>query len=449
MQLTALREPCSLVYFLQMRSYEKSRLWYERALMSIPGGVNSPVRAFRSVGRSPLFIDHGERSHIIDVDGNSYVDYVMSYGPLLFGHAPESVITAIERTARNGTSFGASTPREVEFSERISGLIPSIQKLRLVSSGTEAVMSAVRIARGFTGRDKILKFEGNYHGHSDGLLSSAGSGVATYDLPGSAGVPQNLTRDTVTVPYNDIDAVVSALDAHPNEFAALLVEPVAANMGVVPPKAGFLAALREETIRRDILLIFDEIITGFRLSAGGAQGLFGIWPDITCLGKIIGGGLPLAAYGGRSDVLDSVAPVGPVYQAGTLSGNPLAVAAGIEVLNLIEAKPNLYVELDRKMTRLAESAKESANRHRVPYTINRVGSILTLFFTPHDVTNYQLAKTSNTDHYAKYFNKMLDAGVYLAPSQFEAAFVSYAHTEDDFLFTADAVEFAFSRLNDS
>jgi len=429
-----------------MRSYAVSQEFYDRAVKLIPGGVNSPVRAFKSVGRSPIFIDHGHGSHIVDVDGNSYIDYVMSYGPLLFGHAPETVVTAIQKTASGGTTFGASTPREVMFAEKISQFVPSIQKVRLVNSGTEAVMSAVRAARGFTGRDKILKFEGNYHGHSDGLLSNAGSALATFDLPGSAGVPQNLTRDTLTVPYNDIDGVRDVLNAFPNEFAAILVEPVAANMGVVPPKAGFLAALREETAARGTLLIFDEVISGFRLSRSGAQGMFDVTPDLTCLGKILGGGLPLAAYGGRADVMDSVAPVGPVYQAGTLSGNPLAVAAGLEVLKLIESKPNLYVELDRKMDRLADAAAESAVRYGIPFTINRVGSIMTLFFTKNDVTNYQLAKHSNTELYSRYFKILLDAGVYLAPSQFEASFVSLAHTEDDLLFTSDAVNSAFSQL---
>jgi len=429
-----------------MRSYSSSRDLFERAVNSIPGGVNSPVRAFKSVGISPLFIDRGQGSHIVDVDGNDYVDYVMSYGPLLFGHAPENVVSAIERTARSGTSFGASTPREVEFAEKITRLIPSIHKVRLVNSGTEAVMSAIRTARGFTKRDKVLKFDGNYHGHSDSLLSSAGSGMATYDLPGSAGVPQNLSRDTITVPYNNIDAVVQALDAHPNEFACVIVEPVAANMGVVPPNAGFLAALRQETVKRGVLLVFDEVLTGFRLSRSGAQGFFGIEPDLTCLGKILGGGLPLAAYGGRSDIMDFVAPVGPVYQAGTLSGNPLAVAAGIEVLKMIESTPDLYVELERKMSVLAEETARAASRNNIPFTINRVGSLMTLFFTGNEVTNYEQAKLSDTGQFARFFQRMLNGGVYLAPSQFEAAFVSYAHTDDDLEFTSAAVRDALSNV---
>jgi glutamate-1-semialdehyde 2,1-aminomutase len=328
----------------------------------------------------------------------------------------------------------------------IAQLMPSIEKVRLVSSGTEAVMSAIRVARGFTGRDKVLKFDGNYHGHSDGLLSNAGSGVATFDLPGSAGVPVNLTKDTVTVPYNDINAVRLALGSHPDEFACVIVEPVAANMGVVPPKAGFLADLKEETTRRNILLIFDEVITGFRLSSGGAQCLYGIAADLTCLGKILGGGLPLAAYGGRSDVMDTVAPVGPVYQAGTLSGNPVAVAAGIAMLEEIIIRPNLYVDLECKMDRLAQSIAEAARRSKVPFTINRVGSIMTLFFTPHDVTDYTTAKSADTAMYSRYFKLLLDGGVYTAPSQFEASFVSFAHTEDDFDFTSNAVNNAFQSL---
>ncbi len=427
-----------------MRSYEQSQKYYDRALKLIPGGVNSPVRAFRSVGRSPLFIDHGEQSRIVDVDGNSYVDYVMSYGPLLFGHAPRSVIGAIERTAGRGTSFGASTLGELLFAEKIVDMVPSIQKVRLVNSGTEAVMSAVRAARGYTGRDKVLKFEGNYHGHSDGLLSNAGSGIATFDMPGSAGVPANLTRDTITVPYNNIDAVKLALDAHPGEFACILVEPVAANMGVVPPKPGFLAALRAESIKRGVLLIFDEVITGFRLSSSGAQGYFGIQADLTCLGKILGGGLPLAAYGGRADIMDSVAPMGPVYQAGTLSGNPLAVAAGIEVLNLIASQPDLYRQLDNKMSKLEELTAEAARSAGTPFTINRVGSIMTLFLTGKPVADYADAKSSNTELYSKYFRLLLDRGVYLAPSQFEAAFMSTAHTDDDIVLTANAVKEALA-----
>ena len=312
-----------------MREYRRSRQLYERAVKLIPGGVNSPVRSFKSVGRSPVFAARGAGSHIFDVDGNDYINYVMSYGPLLFGHAHPRVIAAIQNAAINGTSFGATTEAEVELAEKMVAYVPSLEKVRLVNSGTEAVMSAVRAARGFTNRDKILKFEGNYHGHSDGLLSNAGSGVATFDLPGSAGVPANLTRDTLTIPFNDPQTFREAVAAHRGEIACVLVEPIPANMGVVPPMPGFLEILREETARERAVLIFDEVITGFRVSRGGAQELFGITPDMTCLGKIAGGGLPLAAYGGRAEIMDAVAPVGPVYQAGTLSGNPIAVAAGL------------------------------------------------------------------------------------------------------------------------
>jgi glutamate-1-semialdehyde 2,1-aminomutase len=431
-----------------MRSYQTSQEFYERAVKVIPGGVNSPVRAFKSVALTPLFIDRGDGARIVDVDGNSYIDYVMSYGPLLFGHAPRSVVGAIERAAGQGTSFGASTPGEMILAEKISTLVPSVEKVRLVNSGTEAVMSAIRVARGFTKRDKVIKFDGNYHGHSDGLLSNAGSGVATYDLPGSAGVPANLTKDTITVPYNNIDSVREVLDAHKGEIACIIVEPVAANMGVVLPKDGFLAALRSETESRGILLIFDEIITGFRLSSSGAQGLFGIRPDLTCLGKILGGGLPLAAYGGRADVMDLVAPVGSVYQAGTLSGNPLAVAAGNEVLHLIDSLPTLYADLESKMEKLADGIAEAAATNNIPVTINRIGSLMTVFFTNSAVTDYQSAKLSNTSTYAAYFKQLLDQGVFLAPSQFEAAFVSTAHSAEDLRFTENAVKQAFTVLSD-
>jgi glutamate-1-semialdehyde 2,1-aminomutase len=430
-----------------MNSYSKSDDLFGRAAKLIPGGVNSPVRAFKSVGRNPLFIDRGEGSRIYDVDGNSYLDYVMSYGPLLFGHAPAEVIEAVGRAATKGTSFGASTPGELEFAELLTSMIPSIEKVRLVNSGTEAVMSAVRTARGFTGRDKILKFDGCYHGHSDGLLPTAGSGVATYDLPGSAGIPQNLTRDTITVPFNDLDKVRMALDAHPNQFAAIVLEPVPVNMGVVLPKPGFLAALREETAKRGILLIFDEVITGFRLSAGGAQGVYGIAPDLTCLGKIVGGGLPLAAFGGRREVMDMLAPVGPVYQAGTLSGNPVAVAAGIAVMKRIKSSSSLYSDLDMKMSWLAAVTEESASIRKVAHRINRIGSVMTFFFTGSDVVDYASAKQSNTAAYAEYFKNLLNAGVYLAPSQFEASFASTVHSSDDLELTANAVDKALSSLS--
>lgn len=413
-----------------MRSHDRSREWFERAKRVIPGGVNSPVRSFRSVGGDPFLIRSGAGCRIVDIDGNAYIDYVMSWGPLLFGHAPARIVAAIERAARNGTSFGASTPAEVELAEKIVAFVPGIEKVRLVNSGTEAVMSAVRLARGFTGRAKVVKFEGGYHGHSDGLLAKAGSGVATLGLPDSAGVPENLTRDTIVLPYNDADQFREALRANRGEVACVLVEPVAGNMGVVPPKPGYLAALREETAREGIVLIFDEVITGFRLGKGGAQELYGIMPDLTTLGKILGGGLPLAAYGGRAEIMDQVAPAGPVYQAGTLSGNPLAVSAGLEALKMIEETPDLYVSLAKKMERLAEGAREAAARAGAPVCLNQVGSMMTAFFTDREVVDYETAQTADTARYARLFRALLDRGVSLAPSQFEAGFVSTAHDDE-------------------
>lgn len=422
-----------------MRNVEQSRQWIERAERVIPGGVNSPVRSFRSVGGDPFFVKSGAGSRITDVDGNSYIDYVMSWGPLLFGHAPARIVAAIERAARNGTSFGASTPGEVELAEKIASFVPSVEKVRLVSSGTEAVMSAVRLARGYTGRSKVIKFEGGYHGHSDSLLAKAGSGVATLGLPDSAGVPENLTRDTIVLPYNDPDLFSEAIRANAGEIACVLVEPVAGNMGVVLPKSGWLQALREETARAGIVLIFDEVITGFRLGKGGAQEYFGVTPDLTTLGKILGGGLPLAAYGGRAEIMDRVAPTGPVYQAGTLSGNPLAVAAGLEVLNMIDETPDLYQSLDVKMNRLAESARDVAVSTGIACEVNQVGSMMTVFFTDRSVTDYESAKTADTARYARFFLALLDRGVSVAPSQFEAGFVSAAHSEDDIDETISAV----------
>jgi glutamate-1-semialdehyde 2,1-aminomutase len=430
-----------------MRKLEQSREWYERAQKAIPGGVNSPVRSFRSVGGDPFFVERGEGSKIYDVDGNTYIDYVMSWGPLLFGHAPARVIAAIEKAARRGTSFGASTPAEVELAEKIVQFVPSVEKVRLVSSGTEAVMSAVRLARGFTGRSKIVKFEGGYHGHSDSLLAKAGSGVATLGLPDSAGVPENLTRDTIVLPYNNADLFREAVCAHKSEIACVLVEPVAGNMGVVPPLPGFLEALREETARYGIVLIFDEVITGFRLGKGGAQEYFGVMPDLTTLGKILGGGLPLAAYGGRAEIMDRVAPAGPVYQAGTLSGNPLAVAAGLEVLRMIEENPDLYQRLETKIRFLAKATREAAKNASVSCQVHWIGSMMTVFFTDQGVSDYESAKTADTARYAKFFRALLDRGVSFAPSQFEAGFVSTAHSEDDIQETAQAVEEAMREVS--
>jgi len=423
-----------------MQSHENSARLFAEAQRVIPGGVNSPVRAFKSVGGDPLFMQRGEGPFIFDVDGNRYIDHVMSWGPLIFGHAPPRIIQAVTEAAARGTSFGASTEAEVRLAQKIVAAVPSVEKVRLVSSGTEAVMSAVRVARGFTKRDKIIKFEGNYHGHSDGFLAKAGSGLTTFDLPDSAGVPKNLTRDTLTLPYNDADALREAMRAHAGEIACVMLEPVAGNMGVVTPRADFLHALRDLTAADGTLLLFDEVITGFRLAYGGAQELFGITPDLTALGKIIGGGLPLAAYGGRADVMDTVAPVGPVYQAGTLSGNPLAVAAGLAQLTMLdEQKATLYTDMHHRMHALAHKTKEAAARRGIPHRINRLGSMMTLFFTDAKVIDFASAKTSDTARYAAFFRALLERGVYFAPSQFEAAFISAAHTDALLEETAQAV----------
>ena len=423
-----------------MQSHENSARLFAEAQRVIPGGVNSPVRAFKSVGGDPLFMQRGEGPFIFDVDGNRYIDHVLSWGPLVFGHAPPRIIRAVTDAAQRGTSFGASTEAEVRLAQKIVAAVPSVEKVRLVNSGTEAVMSAVRLARGFTKRDTIIKFEGNYHGHSDGFLAKAGSGLTTFDLPDSAGVPANLTRDTLTLPYNDADALREAMRAHPGEVACVMLEPVAGNMGVVTPRADFLHALRELTAADGALLLFDEVITGFRVAYGGAQELFGITPDLTALGKIIGGGLPLAAYGGRADIMDTVAPVGPVYQAGTLSGNPLAVAAGLEQLTMLgEQKDTLYRDLHHRMHTLAHRTKEAAARLGIPHRINRLGSMMTLFFTDARVVDFASAKTSDTARYAAFFRALLERGVYFAPSQFEAAFISTTHTDALLEETAQAV----------
>ncbi len=427
--------------------HPRSAALYQEALRVIPGGVNSPVRAFKSVGGDPLFMARGQGPYIFDVDGNRYLDHVMSWGPLLFGHAPPAILHAIGEAAARGTSFGASTEAEVRLAEKIVQAVPSVEKVRLVNSGTEAVMSAVRLARGFTKRDLIVKFEGCYHGHSDGFLAKAGSGLATLGLPDSAGVPVNLTRDTLTLPFNDPDAFVEALRARPGQVACVLLEPVAGNMGVVPPKPAFLQALREWTTRDGALLLFDEVITGFRLAYGGAQELFQITPDLTTLGKIIGGGLPLAAFGGRADIMDGLAPLGPVYQAGTLSGNPLAVAAGLAQITLLEEqRATLYPSLHKKMHALAHAAKDAARASGIPHRVNRLGSMMTLFFTDAKVTDYASAKTSDTGRYAAFFRALLARGVYFAPSQFEAVFVSTAHTDDDIAETSAAVAEALREL---
>lgn len=409
-----------------------SEALFQRAQLSIPGGVNSPVRAFRGVGGSPAFMVRGEGSRIFDADGNEYIDYVCSWGPLLFGHRFPPVIEALEETLSVGTSFGAPTEREVELAELIRELVPSVELLRLVNSGTEATMSALRVARGFTGRDITVKFEGCYHGHVDSLLVKAGSGVATLGLPDSPGVPKGFSDTTVAVPFNDPEAVESAFRAKRDQIAAVIVEPVAGNMGCVPPAPGFLQALRDICTRYGALLIFDEVMTGFRLSSGGAQKLYGIHPDLTTLGKVIGGGLPIAAYGGRRDIMSYVAPSGPIYQAGTLSGNPLAVAAGLAMLKHIKAHPEIYGRLDAISSKLERALGNQ--------TANRVGSMLTWFFTEDSVTDYETAKRSDTKRFGRFFHLMLERGIYLPPSQFEAMFISLAHSEEDILRTVEVAQ---------
>ena len=397
---------------------------FSRALQCIPGGVNSPVRAFRAVGGNPPFIARGDGSRIWDVEGREYIDYVGSWGPLLFGHRPPEVLAALEEVLGTGTSFGAPTEREVELAELICEMIPSVEKVRLVNSGTEATMSAIRLARGYTKRDRIVKFDGCYHGHGDSLLVKAGSGVATLGLPDSPGVPASLAQWTTVLPYNDVDALDREFGARGAEIAGVIIEPVAGNMGCVPPRPGYLKTLRELTQHAGSILIFDEVMTGFRVAAGGAQELYGIQPDLTTLGKVIGGGLPVGAYGGRADIMNQVAPAGPIYQAGTLSGNPLAVAAGLATLRRIQ-RENPYSRLEALGERL------EAGLRRPGMTINRVGSMFTVFFTSQNVVDFETAKTSNTLTFNSYFQAMLRQGIYLAPSQFEAAFLSTAHTIED------------------
>ncbi|HUW58349.1 MAG TPA: glutamate-1-semialdehyde 2,1-aminomutase [Planctomycetota bacterium] len=427
---------------------KKSGAAFERAKKAIPGGVNSPVRAFGAVGGTPPFIAKGSGAHLTDIDGNEYIDYVGSWGPLILGHAHPKVVAAIKEAAEDGSSFGAPTERETRLAEEIKDAFPSMELVRMVSSGTEAVMSAVRLARGFTGRDRVIKFDGCYHGHTDALLVKAGSGATTFGHPSSPGVPEGLARDTVSLRYNDADAVADYLAKNGDEVAALIVEPVAGNMGVVPPAEGFLEALRELTQEHGVLLIFDEVITGFRIARGGAEERFGVTPDLTVLGKIIGGGLPVGAYGGRRDIMERIAPLGPVYQAGTLSGNPLAMAAGLATLEALK-KPGTYEDLERKGKLLSDGLLAAAKEAGVRVTSNRVGSMMTLFFGPGKVTNYDDALTSDRERFARWHAGMLARGVYLAPSQFEATFVSTAHSGDDIRETIAAAVEVFETLRES
>lgn len=412
----------------------QSEQLFEKAQTLMPGGVNSPVRAFKAVGRNPIFIDHAMGSKIVDVDGNEYIDYVCSWGPGILGHAHPIVIDAVTKACANGLTFGAPTRRESELAELIMASVPAIEMVRLVSSGTEAVMSAVRAARGYTGRDLILKFTGCYHGHSDGLLVKSGSGLITNAVPDSAGVPKAYTDCTLVAEYNNEESVRELFDRYGESIAALVVEPVAANMGVVPPKEGFLQFLRDITTKYGTVLIFDEVITGFRLSIGGATQYYGVKPDLITMGKIIGGGMPLAAYGGRRDIMEVISPLGSVYQAGTLSGNPIATAAGLATLKLLMDDQDIYKRIDDKAAQL-EKAYISAGYK----TVNRVGSLMSVFFTDRQVSNYNDAATSDTKAYAEYFGHMLDNGINIAPSQFEAMFISDAHTEDDIRKTIDTI----------
>lgn len=405
----------------------RSRKLFSRARRVIPGGVNSPVRAFQAVGGTPPFISRGKGPYVFDADGKKYIDYLGSWGPLILGHAHPAVIRAVCQTAAMGTTFGAATEREVILAELIRDTIPSIEQVRLVSSGTEALMSAVRLARAHTRRERIVKFRGGYHGHADSFLVAAGSGAATFGHPSSPGIPANLARLTTVLPYNRADLITHFLKKHGKTVAAVVVEPIAANAGVIPPKAGFLEALERETRRCGAMLIFDEVVTGFRVAAGGAQELFGIQPDLTCLGKIVGGGLPLAAFGGRKKIMRQLSPEGPVYQAGTLSGNPLAVAAGIATLRHLRAHPP-YAMLEETSGRLADGISQLLRHARIAHRLNRVGSMMTLFFTSHEVASFEDAMRSDTHRFASFHRSMLKAGVYLPPAQYEAWFVSAAHT---------------------
>jgi glutamate-1-semialdehyde 2,1-aminomutase len=420
------------------RTTTRSEALLARAEKLIPGGVNSPVRAFRSVGGSPPFIVRGQGAHIWDVDGNEYIDYVGSWGPLILGHRHPAIVEALEGALATGTSFGAPTEGEVELAEAISSAIPSVEMVRLVNSGTEATMSALRLARAFTGRDLVVKFEGCYHGHVDSLLVKAGSGVATLGIPDSVGVPTAFSDTTIALPYNSPAALEQCFEWYGDKIAAVIVEPVVGNMGCVPPAPGFLAALREFTRRHGALLIFDEVMTGFRVAFGGAQQLYGVRPDLTTLGKVIGGGLPVGAYGGRRDVMSMVAPAGPVYQAGTLSGNPLAVAAGLAMLRHLGAHPDVYEQLERNGARLAQAARRFT-------TVNRAGSMITFFLTSSEVTDYDSAKLSDRARFAEFFRWLLERGIYFPPSQFEAAFLSAAHTEADIQATETAIREFFER----
>jgi glutamate-1-semialdehyde 2,1-aminomutase len=427
--------------------HTRSRKLFEQAQRVLPGGVNSPVRAFSAVGSHPVFIAKARGAEIWDVDGNRYIDYVGSWGPMILGHANPAVLASVRERAKKGTSFGAPTELEVKIAELICAMVPSLEMVRMVNSGTEATMSAIRLARAFTGREKIIKFEGCYHGHSDAFLIKAGSGAMTLGTPDSPGVPRGVAADTLTATYNSMESVRKLVASNPKQIAAVIVEPVVGNMGCVPPQKGFLEALRSLCSAEGMLLIFDEVMTGFRLAAGGAQEYFGVTPDLTTLGKIIGGGLPVGAYGGRREIMRMVAPSGPVYQAGTLSGNPIAMAAGFVALSKLHRNRSIYRKLEERAGELEDGLRAQAVRHGVSCTINRVGSMFTLFFTLSPVVDYASAKRSDTKRFATFFQEMLHQGVYLPPSQFEAAFLSTAHSRTLIGRTIRAAGPAFARLN--
>ncbi len=424
---------------------EKSEILFKRAQRYIPGGVNSPVRAGKAVGIDPAFIEKADGGCMWDVDGNEYIDYVCSWGPMILGHAHPKVTRALNDMIQRGTSYGAPTEMEVEMAEAIVEMVPSIEMVRMVNSGSEATMSAIRLARGYTHREKIVKFDGCYHGHVDSLLVSAGSGVATLGIPGSPGVPQDLARHTISLPFNNLDALDMAFSVFGTEIAAVIVEPIPGNMGVIIPDNLFLERLRELTVEHGALLIFDEVISGFRVAPGGAQELYGILPDITCLGKIIGGGLPVGAYGGKKEIISKVAPLGEIYQAGTLSGNPLAMAAGLTTLRILQ-KEKVYQELEAKGEALFKGLKNAAQDAEIPAVVNHVGSMGSLFFTAGPVTDYVTAKASNSAFYSMYYRRMLEQGIYLAPSPFEAAFLSTAHNDEMIQRTIDSAITAFRSL---
>ncbi|WP_112181512.1 MULTISPECIES: glutamate-1-semialdehyde 2,1-aminomutase [Paraliobacillus] len=427
-----------------MRNFDKSIDAYKEAVDLLPGGVNSPVRAFKSVGMNPIFMESGKGSRITDIDGNHYIDYVLSWGPLILGHADPRVVGKLKEIVEKGTSFGAPTLLENQLAKLVIERVPSIEMVRMVNSGTEATMSALRLARGYTGRDKILKFVGNYHGHGDSLLIKAGSGVATLGLPDSPGVPSSVAQHTITVPYNDFESVQYAFDQFGDDIAAVIIEPVSGNMGVVPPQAGFLQNLRDITEKNGSLLIFDEVMTGFRVGYNCAQGHFDVTPDLTCLGKVIGGGLPVGAYGGKREIMEKIAPTGDIYQAGTLSGNPLAMTAGYQTLKAMDQ--DAYVKLNAKVDRLVDGYRKAAADFEIDLQVNRAGSMVGFFFNAEPVTNYETASKSNVDYFASYYRAMIEEGIFLPPSQFEGIFLSTAHTDEDIDKTIAAARVAFKKI---